>query len=202
MLGDLLIILGIFGFATGLLEIILSDKQKAALATGLTKVWYWLDEIRKPSFARWVQRRWPQRIIIGLCILFGLYLSVGMFSISVRLSVPIVVAEPEVKPQRPSEVTPKDNKTSETAIEATGPKPPAPTPFDVISPDEPLPDFTVRDWLRMLLVPPLSTPWTFDRIIMTSIPMLGTLVGIGLASGWCGKLQGPRPTFTPSSYLP
>lgn len=90
MLGYALIGIGVLGFTTTVLDLLLNDQQKAALANGLTRVWYWLDEMRKPSFVRWVHRPWPQRLLTGLSLLVG----VGFIYIAVDFSIDFVARFP------------------------------------------------------------------------------------------------------------
>jgi hypothetical protein len=60
------------GGATTLLDLFLSEKQKAALENGLARIWYRLDEMRKPSFVQWIHRPLPQKLLIGVSLLLGL----------------------------------------------------------------------------------------------------------------------------------
>jgi hypothetical protein len=82
MLSYPLITLGVVGLTTAILDVFLSDQHKAALANGLTRVWYWLDEMRKPSFVRWVHRLWPQRVLIGFSLLLGIGVTYAAVDIS------------------------------------------------------------------------------------------------------------------------
>jgi hypothetical protein len=78
MFSGALIVIGLFGVTTQLFEIFVSERRKAAITDGLTHVWDWLDEMRKPSFAQWVQRPWPRRILVGLSTLLGLWASYSL----------------------------------------------------------------------------------------------------------------------------
>lgn len=171
MLANALLVVGSFVFATALLEIFLSERQKAGVAAGLTYLWYWLDEMRKPSLALWVQRPWPRRTLVGLCTLFGVWLSYGMFLMipfmGQYLDLSAAAIDPKLLPQPKIEA---DNAIA----------PPTPDTFDV---EDDKSESTARRILGLLFL--LDVPrahgtvnWSIRKILLVALPLLGTLVGL------------------------
>jgi hypothetical protein len=74
MLANLIIIGGVITVVTGLLDLFLSDQQKATLSDWSLKVWNWVDEAKSLAiFERFMRPEWQLRVSILSWIVSVLY---------------------------------------------------------------------------------------------------------------------------------
>lgn len=74
MFSNILISLSVITLVSVLLEIFLSDAQKAALSMGLHRAWYLLADLKKTRWLDWLRRRSMQTLILlGAAPLIGAF---------------------------------------------------------------------------------------------------------------------------------
>jgi hypothetical protein len=193
MLANALLVIGSFVFAAALLEIFLSERQKAKVAAGLTHFWYWLDEMRKPSLALWVQKPWPRRTLVGLCVLFGVWLSYGMF-----LMIPFMGQYLDLSA---AAIDPKFLPQPQIGAE-NGVAPPTPDTIDIENEESESKVRRILGLLFFLDVPRAHGPinWSTRTILLVALPLLGTLVGLAFGF-WMTRRITKSPSYIQPTIL-